>query len=227
MSKAEDGLFSLILARHAALRRSDPSADALGEALAWAEGLLRAHCAARGGASELAALVPTVARVFLPLDLSGALASLEAGGAALRARRFVPPSFREVRRLFNAATVAAAAPRLRLLTLDADETLYDDGGTLAFDAAVIPPLVRLLRAGVAVAVVTAASYPGAPERFEARLRGLLSAASFAVDAGSPRTLLDAFFVMGGQCNCACPPRCLCPPARCSSRLSTSNPCPSW
>ena len=107
---------------------------------------------------------------------------------------------KKIRRLFNSATVAAAAPGVRLLTLDADETLYDDGGTLAFDAPVIPGLIRILRAGVAVAIVTAASYPGAPERFQARLRGLLSAACFAVDAGAPASLFDEFYVMGGQCN---------------------------
>jgi IMP and pyridine-specific 5'-nucleotidase len=201
MSKAEDGLISLILSRHAALARSG-AVDPLGEALSWAESLLNAHCEAgvRGG-SELSALVPSVGRVWLPLRIMAALESVAGGAAALRARRYVPPSFREIRRLFNTATVAAAAlAGLRLLTLDADETIYDDGGTLEFDSPVIPALIRILRAGTAVAIVTAASYPGAPARFEARLRGLLSGACFAVDAGAPATLLDGFYVMGGQCN---------------------------
>jgi IMP and pyridine-specific 5'-nucleotidase len=201
MSKAEDGLISLILSRHAALSRSG-AIDPLGEALSWAESLLNSHCdaGARGG-SELSALVPSVGRVWLPLRIMKALESVAGGAAALRARRYVPPSFREIRRLFNSATVAAAAlAGLRLLTLDADETIYDDGGTLEFDSPVIPALIRILRAGTAVAIVTAASYPGAPERFEARLRGLLSGACFAVDAGAPATLLDGFYVMGGQCN---------------------------
>ena len=200
MSKAEDGLFSLLLNRHAALVRSGAE-DALGEALLWAEHLLSEHRdrGVRGG-SELSTLVPSIGRIWLPLHLLVALDSLEGGGVALRARRYVPPSFGEIRRLFNGATISAAAKGLRLLTLDADETLYDDGGTLAFDAPVIPGLIRILRAGIAVAVVTAASYPGAHERFEARLRGLLSAACFAIDAGAPVTLLDQFYVMGGQCN---------------------------
>ena len=200
--KEQDDFFELILARHALLSRSG-AADPIAAAFAWAQALLESHAAATlagsPSSSELSALVPSIGAVWLPLDFDRALTTVDAR-ARLRARRFVPPSFAEVRRVVNEATVVAAAPSVSLLTLDADNTIYSDGGTLTFDAPIVPLLVRILRTGVRVAIVTAASYPGQPERFEARLEGLLAAASFAIEAGAPSTLLDNFWVMGGQCN---------------------------
>ena len=57
---------------------------------------------------------------------------------------------------------------MRLVTLDADDTLYSDGGVLTVDSPMIPLIVRLLRLGLSVALVTAASYPGEPVKFERR-----------------------------------------------------------
>ena len=200
--KEQDDFFELILARHALLSRSG-APDPVAAAFAWAQALLEEHVAATltgsPSNSELSALVPAMGAAWLPLDLVSALSTIDAR-ARLRARRFVPPSFAEVRRVVNEATVVAAAKSISLLTLDADNTIYSDGGTLTFDAPIVPLLVRILVAGVRVAIVTAASYPGQPERFEARLEGLLAAASFAIEAGAPATLLDGFYVMGGQCN---------------------------
>ena len=36
-------------------------------------------------------------------------------------------------------------------------------------------IVALMRSGISVAIVTAAGYPGEPERFEQRMAGLLTA----------------------------------------------------
>jgi IMP and pyridine-specific 5'-nucleotidase len=36
-------------------------------------------------------------------------------------------------------------------------------------------IVAMMRSGISVAIVTAAGYPGEPERFEQRVAGLLSA----------------------------------------------------
>jgi hypothetical protein len=41
----------------------------------------------------------------------------------MAARRFVPPSFNDVRRLLNAAQIRAIAPNLRLITFDGDVTM--------------------------------------------------------------------------------------------------------
>ena len=63
---------------------------------------------------------------FLDLDLMSALAEYDAG-MHITARKYVAPSFREVRHVLNLAVVRAAAPALALVTFDADETLYTDG----------------------------------------------------------------------------------------------------
>jgi IMP and pyridine-specific 5'-nucleotidase len=44
-------------------------------------------------------------------------------------RRFVPPTFKEVRHIINIATVHGVAPVLKMVTFDADDTIYEDGGT--------------------------------------------------------------------------------------------------
>lgn len=53
------------------------------------------------------------------------------------------------------------------------------------------------RSNVHVAIVTAAGYPGAPERFEQRVEGLLAAFR---QLGLPRAITDRFHIMGGECN---------------------------
>jgi IMP and pyridine-specific 5'-nucleotidase len=210
--KEQDELISHIRRLYSDARKGG-SARAVHSAFSTAQQQLDDHYAKRGSGepSLLTPTCPSISPLFLRLDLLGALAELDAT-AHLTSRVHVPPTFSEVRSVLNLAVVAACAPSLQLLTLDADETLYSDGGNLSFDAPTIPHLIRLMRMGVRVAVVTAAAYPGMPERYENRLAGLLSAMAFAVDAGAPPgPLVDNFMVMGGQCNCACPPRCLCPP----------------
>ena len=189
--KEDDGLIQLLLSR----------ASTLGARRAFAElqDLLAEHCAEPAG-SRLSALCPGVGRVFRELDLVRAFDEYD-GAFFISARRFVPLSFLESRQVFNLASVAAAAEDLKLVTLDADDTIYSDGGSLDPSSPMIPLITRLLVRGVHVALVTAASYPGQPERFEARLAGLLSALSCAIECGAPpEPLLTRFRVMTGQCN---------------------------
>ena len=47
-----------------------------------------------------------------------------------------------------------------MVTFDADDTIYEDGGSVSRDSPVVDIIVRLLRAGVIVSLVTAAGYPG-------------------------------------------------------------------
>jgi IMP and pyridine-specific 5'-nucleotidase len=191
-SKEEDPLIQLLLSR----------ASAVGARRAFADlqGLLSEHCAEPAG-SRLSAVCPGVGRVFRELDLARAFEDYDKT-FFVSARRFVPLSFHEARQIFNLASVAAAATGgLRLVTLDADDTIYSDGGSLDPSSPMISLITRLLVRGVNVALVTAASYPGQPERFEARLAGLLSALAFAIECGAPaEPLLTRFKVMGGQCN---------------------------
>ena len=81
-----------------------------------------------------------------------------------------------------------------MITFDADDTIYEDGGSVSPGSKMVDIIVRLLRAGIVVSLVTAAGYPGKVERFETRLRGLLDAFQLAKDMGAPLTMLSNFMV---------------------------------
>jgi IMP and pyridine-specific 5'-nucleotidase len=76
----------------------------------------------------------------------------------ISARRFVPPSFNDIRRILNTAQVLAIAKTLQLITFDGDVTLYEDGHNLELQSPIVALLVRLLECGLHVAIVTAAGY---------------------------------------------------------------------
>jgi IMP and pyridine-specific 5'-nucleotidase len=202
--KEQDDLIALI--RSYVSEHPDYSASGAGAALGTE---LRAALAAVGAlldehrespqGSRLQKYCPHVGKVFLRLDLLAALDEYDSKTGLCR-RRFVPPSFREIRELLNLATVRAAAPTVRLVTLDADETLYSDGGVMTVGSPMIPLICQLLQNGTYVAVVTAASYPHAPEKYAARFIGLLESLAFAIMLGAPTDILDKFYIIGGQCN---------------------------
>ena len=97
--------------------------------------------------------------------------------------------------MLNLAQLKASAPALRLITFDADGTLYNDGAHVEQDALIIAKLISLLDAGVHVAIVTAAGYPGEEARFEQRLAGLLDAFR---DRRVSAAAAARFHVMGGE-----------------------------
>jgi IMP and pyridine-specific 5'-nucleotidase len=128
---------------------------------------------------------------------------------ALSRRQYVPPNFAELRHILNIAQVHASAQSLRLITFDADGTLYADGHHIEHDNEMIRHIVALMRANVHVAIVTAAGYPGAPERFEQRVEGLLAAFR---QLNLPPSITDRWGVLWGggaggnpssKCVCAC------------------------
>ncbi|KAJ1909681.1 IMP 5'-nucleotidase [Tieghemiomyces parasiticus] len=146
--------------------------------------------------SRLRRLVPTVGTFFTPLPLRSAFLAANARDA-IASRRYVPPSFNELRRILNSAQVTASAPYLRFVTFDGDMTLYPDGMTFVADNPIADQIIALLRHDVAVAVVTAAGYATDTTRYEARLVGLL--ARFAEADLTPEQL-TRFYVLGGECN---------------------------
>ncbi|KAJ3298727.1 IMP 5'-nucleotidase [Borealophlyctis nickersoniae] len=155
--------------------------------------------------SRLSTLVPTIGRFFTPLPLKDAFL-IQNAKRSIAARRFVPPSFNDIRHILNAAQVMAIAPTLKLITLyayifalhnDGDCTLYADGADFAQDSQLVTLLVRLLRHNLTVAIVTAAGYPGDASRYEQRLSGLLD--GFRASQLS-KEQLERFFVLGGECN---------------------------
>ncbi|RKP09918.1 IMP-specific 5'-nucleotidase [Thamnocephalis sphaerospora] len=141
--------------------------------------------------SRLFRLVPSVGTFFTSLPLREAFLAEDANNS-IAARRFVPPSFNDVRR-----HIRAIAPELRLITFDGDMTLYADGQDFAKDSELVGRLVALLQYDLRVAIVTAASYGSDAVGYEQRLSGLLSGFQ---EAGLSAERLARFFVLGGECN---------------------------
>jgi IMP and pyridine-specific 5'-nucleotidase len=74
---------------------------------------------------------------------------------------------------------------VELVTFDGDVTLYDDGTSFRADNPALPCLLRLLKRGVKVGIVTAAGYTDA-SKYYGRLQGLLDAVSDASELGDLR-----------------------------------------
>jgi len=85
---------------------------------------------------------------------------------------------------------------LELVTFDGDVTLYDDGESLNDHSPVIPRILRLMRKGTKVGIVTAAGYTDARRYYE-RLRGLLEALQVS---DMPSLQKENLIVMGGESN---------------------------
>jgi len=113
-------------------------------------------------------------------------------------RRFVAPSFNDIRLILNTAQVMSLirGGPLELATFDGDVTLYDDGKSLTEDNPVIPRILRLIRNGTRIGIVTAAGYTEARRYYE-RLHGLLDALNVSE---IPTALKHNLIVMGGESN---------------------------
>eukprot|EP00736_Rhodelphis_marinus_P005157 Rmarinus@m.14178 len=145
--------------------------------------------------SRLKTLVPSIGMFFTELPLRQAWDEYDAKYCVTR-RRFVPPSFNEIRHILNLAQVHALKSRLKFVTFDGDQTLYQDGSFFQ-DEKLIRYVTLLLMKGINVALVTAAGYPHDPTKYEARLVGLLK---FFIEANVPSEVRQRFFVLGGECN---------------------------
>ncbi|KAF4582977.1 IMP-specific 5'-nucleotidase 1 [Ophiocordyceps camponoti-floridani] len=147
--------------------------------------------------SKLSMLVPSAGPFFTRLPLASAFAYQD-GKRNISSRRYVAPSFNDVRLVLNSAQLmAVTAAGLQLATFDGDVTLYDDGASLKADSEVVPRILGLLRAGVKVGIVTAAGYTTA-ERYHHRLKGLLDALREANDVTAEQKA--NLVVMGGEAN---------------------------
>ncbi|CAL5220580.1 g2618 [Coccomyxa viridis] len=146
--------------------------------------------------SRLKRVVPCVGSFFTPLKLVEAFNEYDEFFALSR-RRFVPPNFAEMRHVLNIAQIHSSAKSLKLVTFDADGTLYADGCHMEHDNEMVSHIISLMQSGIDVAIVTAAGYPGEPEKFEERVAGLLAAFR---KLRMPSDITDRFHIMGGECN---------------------------
>ncbi|KAF2500175.1 IMP-specific 5'-nucleotidase-like protein 1 [Lophium mytilinum] len=147
--------------------------------------------------SKLKLLVPSVATFFTPLLLHDAFVWQDQR-RFISYRRFVAPSFNDVRLILNTAQVMSLirGGPLELATFDGDVTLYDDGKSLTEDNLVIPRILQLIKNGTRIGIVTAAGYTEARRYYE-RLHGLLDALNVS---DIPTALKHNLIVMGGEAN---------------------------
>ncbi|KAK2045765.1 IMP-specific 5'-nucleotidase [Colletotrichum somersetense] len=150
--------------------------------------------------SKLKMLVPSAGPFFTRLPLEAAFSHMDER-RLISSRRYVSPSFNDVRLILNAAQIMAvtAAPEspLQLATFDGDVTLYDDGESLEPSSPLIPRLLDLLRKDVKIGIVTAAGYTTA-DRYYDRLHGLLDAIAASEDLTPAQK--ESIVIMGGEAN---------------------------
>jgi len=147
--------------------------------------------------SKLRMLVPTAGPFFTRLPLEGAF-KYQDRKRYISSRRYVAPSFNDVRLVLNSAQImAVTGGALQLATFDGDVTLYDDGESLEPGNPVVTRLLDLMKKNIKIGIVTAAGYTTA-DRYYGRLHGLL-------DAIAESTELDPvqkqnIVIMGGEDN---------------------------
>ncbi|KAF4119856.1 IMP and pyridine-specific 5'-nucleotidase [Geosmithia morbida] len=147
--------------------------------------------------SKLRMLVPTAGPFFTRLPLEAAF-KYQDRKRYMSSRRYVAPSFNDVRQILNSAQVmAVTGGALQLATFDGDVTLYDDGLCLEPDSPVVPRLLDLLRKNIKIGIVTAAGYTTA-DRYYERLHGLLDAIADATDLDPVQK--SSIVIMGGEDN---------------------------
>ncbi|CAD7974918.1 unnamed protein product [Amoebophrya sp. A120] len=155
------------------------------------EELVREHIE-RHEDSRLARIVPDVATFFTPLKLRDAFLIYNKKYRITR-RRFVYPTFNEIRHVVNLAQVLGL-PTLKLMTFDGDQTLYPDQKNLE-DLFLAQQLLQLLQAGVKIALVTAANYGLNGEKYETRLRVLLE---YFSAKNLSREYVENFYIVAGE-----------------------------
>lgn len=92
--------------------------------------------------SKLKLLVPSIGPFFTRLPLEAAF-KFQDNKRYISSRRFVSPSFNDIRLILNSAQIMAVTTygTLQLATFDGDVTLYDDGQSLEPTSPVIPRLL--------------------------------------------------------------------------------------
>lgn len=150
------------------------------------------------GRSKLKLLVPTVGNFFTPLALEEAFLYQDSV-RFISSRRFVPPSFNDIRLTLNTAQLLSLVRggRARLMTFDGDVTLYPDGHSLDESNPVISRMIRLLAQDKKIGIVTAAGYTDA-SKYYARLKGLLNAVHSSIELTSAQK--KSLIVLGGESN---------------------------
>ncbi|APA11141.1 hypothetical protein sscle_07g059110 [Sclerotinia sclerotiorum 1980 UF-70] len=151
-----------------------------------------------GGQSKLKLLVPSIGTFFTRLPLADAF-RYQDRKRFISSRRFVPPSFNDIRVILNTAQLmgVTSAGSVDLATFDGDVTLYDDGKSLEPTNPVIERIINLMSHNTKIGIVTAAGYSEA-EKYYGRLHGLLEAIKVSTILTPEQK--QNLIVMGGESN---------------------------
>lgn len=200
-SHRRDGLIEFIrdLLNHSFVL--DCMEETLVESWTFIETLIAEHHEAqvRDDGSELKTrlyeLVPTVGHFHTKLELKEAFKDYNAK-YRITQRKFVRPSFHDIRHILNLAQVSAMIDNLKLVTFDGDCTLYADGKNFE-NPQLAKMITLLLKNKVKCALVTAAGYGYDAAKYETRLTGLLQAFK---EYDLTEEECQRFYVLGGECH---------------------------
>eukprot|EP01023_Acetabularia_acetabulum_P009263 TRINITY_DN14113_c0_g3_i4.p2 TRINITY_DN14113_c0_g3~~TRINITY_DN14113_c0_g3_i4.p2 ORF type:complete len:442 (-),score=67.74 TRINITY_DN14113_c0_g3_i4:396-1721(-) len=148
--------------------------------------------------SKLKRLVPSIGKFFTPLPVVQAFKEYDKF-TALSRRAYVPPNFAELRHILNIAQIHASGENLKLVTFDAEGTLYDvsEPCMMSENNAMAPIILQLLSNNVYVAIFAGGGYPGNSKKYDECLKGLIQ---LFKENKSPESVTCRLFVFGGESN---------------------------
>lgn len=163
--------------------------------MCYFEELIEEHRKSKGR-GKLKQYVPTVGKFHTHLPMSQAFSVYDLK-YSISKRRFVSPTFNELRHILNLSQIMAIGKNLQLITFDGDQTLYSDGGNFEKNDELALGIMSLMCHGIKVAVVTAAGYGLDGSKYAKRLQGLLD--RFVLE-DLTKDQVECFYVFGGECN---------------------------
>ncbi|KAI5285546.1 IMP 5'-nucleotidase, partial [Ascosphaera aggregata] len=182
-------------------RTAERAAARYAEILKDVEHLIQDHAeheqSQTAGVSKLKLLIPSIGSFFTPLPLADAFWH-EDNLRQISKRRFVPPSFNDIRMILNTSQMMGLTQHegVDLITFDGDLTIYEYAGQIKPDSPVIEPIVNLLRRGKKVGIVTAVGFADSA-MYHKLLLGLVEAIK-ASDL--PEDKKANLIICGGECN---------------------------
>ena len=127
MLKEQDALIGFIL--EWILHPIDGRTLSVLEVFESIEQMITEYVKSDGAPCRLTKYVPQSPKFFLSLPLVKAIQEYNIN-THLLSRRYVAPSFKEIRHVLNLAVVDSIASHVKLITFDADDTIYEDGGSI-------------------------------------------------------------------------------------------------
>ncbi|GMH83662.1 hypothetical protein TL16_g09675, partial [Triparma laevis f. inornata] len=149
--------------------------------------------------SKLQRLVPTIGTFHTSLPLTIAFLLYDEK-YSVTSRRHVTLSFNEIRQILNLSQIKPPISSFtgpKIITFDGDQTLYSDGANFTSNPKLAHSIYLLLKNRTTVAVVTAAGYEYAVEKYSFRLTGLID---YFREKGLNKEECGRFYMFGGECN---------------------------